>query len=262
MKKYILISAISLVVMFFTASPISALSPTPSVKPTSAKSPTPSLSGQDSQIEKIKDLVASRVAELKLVDRRGVVGTVKNSTNTQITLTNEKRTALMVDIDELTKFEGENSKSSFGISDIKTGDVLSIIGLYNKQNERLLARFVSIAGNIPQNIEGVIVDKNKIDYTLTIATTDGKEKIINVESSTKTSLYDNESTIKSGFTKIQIGERIIVVGFADKTNKDQINASRIIHFPSLQLSNGLKKGVDDFKNKQEATPTPTPTKGK
>lgn len=214
---------------------------TPTLSPTLS----PTESEQNSQIERIKDLVASKVAELKLVDKRGIVGTVKTSTNNQITLLINERQRL-ADIDELTKFESASSDKTFGISDVNPGDVLSLIGLYNKDSERLLARFVSLATAIPQNTEGVVVEKNKTDFTLTVMDGNGKRNVVNVETSTKTSSYDEDSTIRSGFSKVLPGERIIVVGFRDKTNENEINASRILHFPSLALSADQKKSKDLF----------------
>lgn len=218
-----------------------------------AVSPTPSPTPQDTQIEKIKDLVASRVAELKLVDKKGAVGKVKSASNSQITLINSRNLQVIVDIDELTKFDGASTKS-YGISDIKSGDTLSVIGLFNKQTEKLLARFVTPASNIPQNIEGVVTSKNAKDFSLTIGTVDGKKIVINIETSTKTALFEEGETIKSGFSKIKTSERVIVVGFFDKTSKDQINAARVIHFPSLALSNELKKALEA--GAENASPTP------
>lgn len=231
---------------------VSAQTPTKintTISPTNKLTPTPTNTIQDSQIEKIKDLVASRVAELKLVDKRGFLGYVKSSSNTQITLTKTSGEQLMVDIDELTKFDG-GSNESFGISDIENGDLLSIVGLYNKQTERMLARFTKITSSIPQNIEGVVTLKDISEFTLTIVTADGKERLVNVESSTKSTLYDGKDTIKSGFTKITAGQRIIIIGFQDKTNKEQINAARIIHFPDFPLSEELKKGLEKAKTKK------------
>ena len=245
---HFIIFIILIIIITVISRPIAAQTATPS--PT--LSPTP----QDTQIEKIKDLVASRVAELKLVDKRGLVGIVKSASNSQITLVNNRNLQIIVDIDELTKFDGESTKS-YGISDIKSGDTLSVIGLFNKQTERLLARFVTPALNIPQNIEGVVTAKSVKDFSIDIGTVDGKKIVINIETSTKTSFYEDGETLKSGFSKIKTSERVIVVGFFDKISKDQINAARVIHFPGLALSNELKKFMDEQKS-EELTPTPTP----
>lgn len=246
MKKFVLILLL-LCSIALTTNIVFAETPTPTddnTSPTSKPTPTSaSTTPKDTQIEKIKDLVASHVAELDLVDHRGLIGYVKSTTNTQITATDEKNLQIKVDIDELTKFNSPDDKSTFGISDIKASDLLSMVGLYNKQTEKLLARFVEVASNIPQNVEGVVLDKNTTDFKIDVATSDGKKAIVNVETSTKTSSYEDGATAKSGFSKIENGQRVIVVGFADKTEKDQINASRILVLPQMKLSDELKKAA-------------------
>lgn len=227
-----------------TVLPSYALTPTATPSATTKLTPTkkPTQIPEDTQIEKIKDLVASRVAELKLVDKRGILGYVKSTTSTQIILADLKNEELKVDVDELTKFESP-SKDTFGISDIKKGDLLSVVGLYNKQTNRILARFAEIASNVPQNIEGVVLSKDSAEFTLNISTNEGKKKTVNIETSTKSFIYEDGTTTKSGFSKILPGERVIIVGFADKTSTDQINAARIIHFPGMKLSEELKKAA-------------------
>ncbi len=247
MKKYLATGFLVIILSFFTVGKTGAVTPTPKPtdKPGVTVAPTarPDIS-QEAEVNKIKDLVASRVAELKLVDKRGIIGNVKSASNTEMTVTDYKGQEIQIDIDELTKFESDSTNATFGISDIKTGDTLSIIGLYNKESKRLLARFVSEAKNIPLNLEGGILSKDAANFTITIITSDGKKKAINIESSTKTSSYDKDGLTKSGFTKIDTGEFVIVVGFADPKIKDQINASRVIHFPTLSLSSIIKKFID------------------
>mgnify|MGYP001612693154 CR=1 FL=1 len=209
---------------------------------TATSSPTPKVTSEQKEIdtiEKIKDLITSRSAELNLVDSRGILGTVKRIKNSQIVIEDHKRDQRSIDIDELTKFV--SSKASFGISDIKEGDKISAIGRYNKDTKRLLARFIALAANVPVDIEGVVTSKNTREFSLSIADASGKPKTIDVGTSTKTNLWDGSSLTKSGFSKILVGERVVVVGFPDLKSKNTINASRIIHFTDLPLSENLKK---------------------
>ena len=228
---------------------------------TPTPSPTPEITSEEKQqdtIEKIKNLVASRAAELKLVDKRGILGVVKRSSSSQIVIEDHKRNQRIIDIDELTKFV--SSKASFGISDIKEGDKISIIGFYNKDTRRLRASFISLSASIPLDIEGVITSRNSREFTLTVVDTNGKTRTINIETSTKTNVWADNSFTKSGFSKILVGQRVLVIGFEDLKDKDTINASRIIHFVDLPLSGNLKK----YQSLEEETPistlSATPTK--
>ena len=236
--KRILILTVALIT--FLCIPIHSfaitITPTPKITPKA----TPQITSQESEVEKIKDLVASKVAQLKLVDKRAILGTVKSASNTQITLTGNG-TERIVDIDELTKFQTDDEDKSFGISDIKAGNMISVIGLYNKDTKRLLARFVELATNIPQNLDGVVAAIDLKEFTLVLITDSGSKKTISVESSTKTTSYEDGVSKKSGFSKIEVGQRLIAVGFADPKIKDQINASRIIQFVTLPPSDQMKK---------------------
>ena len=91
----------------------------------SAVTPTVTVSSSETQINQLKDRIASRVAELKLVQRRGIVGTANEISDTQITLTDVQNNTRFVDVDELTKFASPSAKGSFGISDIGKGNTSS-----------------------------------------------------------------------------------------------------------------------------------------
>lgn len=262
MKLFILLF---LTITFLTIAPNSyAQTTTLTPKPSGTTSPTSI--GDSTQIEKIKDLVASRVAELKLVEKRGILGTVTQTTSTQITLTDIHNKRRVVDIDEITKFASPSSKS-FGISDIKKGDMLGIVGLLNKGTDHILARFVNTVSNIPTLFDGVITEVDRRNFVVTAVNEKGEKVSIDIETSTKISSHTQaDDLIKSGFSKVQPGERIYASGFMDDTVKNQLNADRIIHFPELALSDDLKRLAETetvvatpTTSARSATLTPRPT---
>ncbi|HVZ66698.1 MAG TPA: hypothetical protein VG917_00380 [Patescibacteria group bacterium] len=258
MKKLSLFLSISILFLGFVNNAFAA---TPTPAPTTKVSPTkaPVVTQEENQIEKIKDLVASKVAELNLVDKRGLIGKVKTTSTTQVTITDDKNQERQIDIDELTKFESDDTKDdSFGISDIKSGDALSFVGLFNKETKRLLARFVSRAKNIPENIEGIVLAKDDKNYTFDLATEDGKKYTINVETSTKTSTIEDGDLTKAGYSKIEEQQRVMVVGFADPDKKGEINASRILILP-VPPSDEMKKQLTAS---DDEIPTSTGSAGK
>ena len=184
----------------------------------------------NSQIDTLKNKVASKVAELDLVERRGIVGIVTDVSGSELTLTDSSDNTRFVDVDELTKFSSD--EDSFGISDIKKGDGLGITGLYNKDSRRILARFVN-AKTFPQLISGVVFEINTDDFILKIMDEEGKEHRISIETITKSFSYVNDDLERSGFSKVKTGENAIVLGFQDPKNKDTITASKFIHFPNF-----------------------------
>ncbi|MEK7185795.1 MAG: hypothetical protein AAB675_00315, partial [Patescibacteria group bacterium] len=249
MKKIILSLSLCLSMSLFFAVSIYAANPT--AKPTAKVTPAPTSSVIEKQINSLTDKIASRVAQLKLVDRRGVIGQVTDASNTQITISDLSGNTLFIDVDEFTKFNSPASKASFGISDIKKGDKLGVLGLYNKDSRRLLARFVDEL-ELPVVLYGGISQIDDEEFNITITTDTGKEYSIDIESSTKTLSYDQEekALIKSGFSKLLAGQRIVVVGFTDLRNSKIFEASRIIILPNVPVNPKIKISAPD--------PSPTP----
>src|SRR3990167_7971143 len=91
-----------------------AVTPTPSPKPTS-ESVTQKLT---TEITDLKEKIASRVAQLKLVEKRGMVGSIKEISGTLITLEDANGKNRLVDVDEITKFSSPSAKESYGLSDL------------------------------------------------------------------------------------------------------------------------------------------------
>ena len=174
--------------------------------------PTPT---DSSLLEKVANEIASKTAQLNLVEKRGIIGTVTDSSSTQITLTDLNGNIRFVDVDELTKFSSPSS-NSYGISDITNGTLLGVLGLYNKQSQRILARDVNVESPFPTVIYGTVSDVDKTNYELTIAKENGQKVVVEIQDVTRTSSFSAGTLSKSGFSKTQTGETIVAIGFPDK----------------------------------------------
>ena len=200
-------------------------------------SPVPSDTSNQQALQQIDDLktrIASRVAQLKLVEKKGIIGTVTDATNTQITLSDTNGNIRFVDVDELTKFSNPNLKStaSFGISDISKDMKIGVLGLYNKQSRRILARQISVL-TLPNVLIGAVGSIDSKNFNFYLISEDNKKIFIDVETITKTYSYTSgDSLIAAGFSKIKVDLNLIVIGFPDKQNPEHIIASRILLFPS------------------------------
>lgn len=208
-------------------------------KSRAAVTPTPTTSVTqkvEEQINNLKDRIASRVAQMNLVEKRGFIGTVTDVSETQLTVNDLQNNPRIIDVDELTKFSSPDAKSSFGISDIAKGTTIGIIGLYNKDSRRLLARWVDVL-KLPTVLTGGILAIDKEGFTLTIATTNSQSTTIDVEDITKTTAYTKDGgVVRFGFSKLVTGQRVLVVGFPNAKNSNEIIASRIVVFPDLPVN--------------------------
>jgi hypothetical protein len=209
-----------------------AVSPTPT--PTSKISPTPTAKPSlVDEISNLKDRIASRVAQLNLVDKRGIIGVVEDTTSTQITLNDFANNTRYVDVDEITKFSSPSASASFGISDLTKGTLVSVLGLYNKESRRINARFVTV-DSFPTTITGQVISINTTDGTFLVASENNKQTTVDVQPVTKTSSYTKDGgTEKSGFSKMTVGQRVYVSGYQDKKDKLKLISTRIILFPDL-----------------------------
>lgn len=243
MKKTILfITILSLLIISSINSAI-ALSPTPTTgktKTTATSAPSAKPSNTDvldeklnEQVNQLREKIASRVAELNLVEKRGVIGTVTEVSGNKITMTDINGKTRYVDVDEITKFSSSSAKTSFGLSDLAKGTKIDVLGLYNKQSKRILARFINVSVN-PTVITGVISAIDKKNYTVTVVQEENKKHTVDIQSGSKIYIYSkDEGLVKYGFSKLIDGDRVLVSGYTDKKNPELIEASRLITFPEL-----------------------------
>ena len=179
------------------------------------------------QINELKDKIASRVAQLNLVEKRGVVGTVSESSDTRITLKTYTGEVKIIGVDEITKFSSPSAKGTFGISDVNPGSMISAIGLYNKQSKHVLARFVS-SYTLPIFFHGKISEIDNDEFTITVTSKDAKSVVVDIETTTKVNGLSNGKIARVGFTKLNTGDRIDIVGYSDKDDTNKISATYIL----------------------------------
>jgi hypothetical protein len=213
-----------------------ALTPTPTpveeISPTTAPKTTeePKSMGV---LKDLKDQIASRVAQLNLVEKKGIIGTIQAISGTQITVTDVNNQQRFIDVDELTKFSSPTIKTSFGLSDLSKGTVIDVLGLYNKQTKHTLARFITVV-TPPQFLQGEIASIDGTEFVITVISDKGTLTPVDVENITKTFLYSKDGGLqKAGFSKIEAGKQIVVIGFPDKKNPKRILASRVLVFPEV-----------------------------
>lgn len=239
MKRIIQILFIGLAISLTVVPSFAATSPSPSVTPIPSATPTPAggvnIDGLDKQLNNLKERIASRVAQLNLVDKRGIVGTVTDTSGTQITVTDILGNTIYIDVDELTQFNSSSGKQ-IGISDIAKGSTIGALGLYNKESKRILARFIDVM-TLPTLISGAITNIDKNNYAITVSTADKKDIIVEIDTITKTVVYAKDTGLtRSGFSKMQQSERVFIVGFPDSKDKTKIIASRIIRMPDVAVN--------------------------
>lgn len=196
------------------------------------------------QIDELKSKVASKVAELKLVEKRGFIGTVTDVAGTQITVLDINKNVRFVDVDEFTKFSSPDQTASFGISDIEKNSTIGVLGLYNKESRRTLARFVNVM-KLSQYVVGVVAEIDTKNFNLKVAT-ERTNVTVSVETVSRIYSADEEGKLlKSGFSDIETSQNIIVSGFFDPKLKNTVTAGRIIFFPGLPKNPQIEVKIEE-----------------
>lgn len=257
MKRIFIFISLFTIIYFLSSNEALAIS----VTPTKNSSTTPTIRASEPPnaniINELKDRIASRVAQLNLVERRGSIGNVTEISDTQITVNDPQDNTRFIDVDELTKFSSPSAKEAFGISDISKGSKIGVLGLFNKQSKRLLARFVDIL-ILPKSIHGFVSGVDRENFTLKVAQEKGEEILADIETTTKVKSYTKEGGLtKSGFSKIQENQRIILIGFTDTKDKNRIVASRILLFPEISGNQKMPLPKPSITHTEEITPTIT-----
>jgi hypothetical protein len=199
------------------------------------------------QVDQLKDKVASKVAQLNLVEKKGVIGKVTKVGANSFQLEDINGNLVNVTVDELTDYTSDEN-SSFNFSDVKKDEELWVLGLHNKDSGKILARFINETA-IPLFLRGVIIEKDTKNFTVTINSPDKTTYIVDIENITRTLSYDKNDIVEEGFTKIPTMVNAIVVGFENPKEKNRITAGRIITFPDSP------KDPDIELTKSEVEPT-------
>lgn len=259
MKKNIFILILLLLTFLLPVQAFAVVKVTPSVTDSPTSSPKTSII--DQQLNHLQQQIASRVAELNLVGKRGLIGIVTNTTASEITITDLQNNTRYIDVDELTKFSNPNVKGTFGMSDITKGTTIGALGLYNKDSKKLLARFVNVL-SLPTIINGRISSLDKKNFLVYIQTQDQKNIPADIVDLTKTYSYTQADGLKkSGFSKLQENQRITLVGFPNTKDKTHITASRIIYFPDIPPDPRIAAASPTVTPTASITDTITPSTG-
>lgn len=248
-----------LVILFLfssSANVFAATTPTPT-------KPQPSVTVKETldkkltdQINNLKEKIASRVSELNLVERRGMLGVITEVSGNKITLKDIYGNTRFVDVDEITKFSSSTNKT-FGLSDLTKGTRVSVLGLYNKQSKRILARFINTTID-PTVISGTLASIDEKNFQAVIIAPSGKQVKIDIQTTTKIFTVTADTTIeKTGFSKLQIGNRILVIGYPDKKDASLLVVSRLLAFPKLTKNPKIIISEPSPTLAKEDTPTPT-----
>ncbi|MBI4064860.1 hypothetical protein HY409_00615 [Candidatus Gottesmanbacteria bacterium] len=213
------------------ATTVFATESTPSALPSKEASD----SSRQKQIDNLKERLATKVAELRQTQKRAISGTVKNTSITTITIeTNTKDVKIERndDIQVYQMLKGKRTKLS--TDDVEKGDFIVVFGDYDTTLDILKAKVIFIQSLPLLRIWGSIKDIDKNNFTVTITTKEEREIVIDIEKSTKVTLWTKSQGVeKSGFSKLATFDVIHILGSAVPKKENRISAGRILSLGNL-----------------------------
>lgn len=252
--RFFMIIAMSLTL----AQRVFAATASPSGTPASTVKPTPD--SKQLQIESLKERLATKVAELRQTQAKAVFGTVKSrsvSTLVLETKTKDVKIELTDDIKVAQILKGSRTKLT--IEDVEKGDSVTIFGSYDSTLDLLKATYIFIQNKQPDRMSGVATDINRDDFTLTIRTAEERLIIIDIETTTRTVRWDGTAVVKSGYSKVAVGDTLHITGLAVPQKENRYSAIRILDLGNLSGTTPSPAVTPTAEASLSATLSPTPT---
>lgn len=218
---------------------------------------TPAEGVKQKQIEDLKERLATKVAELRNLQKRAIFGKVKSQTVSTMTIetpTNDIKIEITDTIKVIQLLKGTRTKLT--TNDVDNGDTVSVFGEYDTTLDVLKAKVIFIDNATPLLfVAGRVTKKDDDEFTLTIETVDSAPFTIDVERNTKTFSWSKEdgTITKSGFSKITIGDTVHIVGSGVPKEEKRISADRVLDIGNI----GPATTVSSITPSEEPETTPT-----
>ncbi len=233
MKAY----ALTLIALILATSVSAA---TPTATPSSTATPGPT-----SQINDLKERLATKVAELRQTQKKAIYGIIKAvtvSTFTVETKTNDLKIELTDDIAVFQTLRGKRTELT--TEDLAKDDIVTVFGNFDTGLDLLNARIAIIQSKPLTRISGVVTEIDREEFTVTLKSPDGKTSVVDIEKTTQALAFDPaKGLVKGGFSKMETGKTVHVVGTLSTKEDNRISAARVIDL-------GDQSG-------DQTTPTPT-----
>jgi hypothetical protein len=194
-------------------------------------------------IESLKERLATKVAQLQQIQKKAIVGTVKATSVSTITVETKTSDVKIELTDDIKVFQMINNKRTALTTDnIEKGDYVVVFGDYDATLDLLKAKVIVIQYPLPMRISGIISEIDKKEFTLTISTSEKQTYVVDIEKNTSMLARDPEKgVVKGGFSKLETGDVAHIVGTAQPKVENRISALRVL----------------DIGNVTGMTPTPT-----
>lgn len=207
-----------------------AQTPTPSSIPKIAQATA------SAQIEKLKIRLATKVAELRSIVKRAMYGTVKSVSLTSATVETKTKDIKIELTDDVSVSQVISGKRvSLDLEKLEVKDTVTVFGSYDETLDLLKAQYIFIESAVQTTrINGTVANVDPEEFSLTVITKENRSITIDIEKSTKTTIWTaSDGIMKGGFSKIKVGDTVHIVGSPVPKKENHISASRILDLGNI-----------------------------
>lgn len=187
------------------------------------------------EVQKLKDNLVSKVAQIQKKELRVIVGKVTEVAKTAIKVTGEDTTVYTVALDDVvTKYYSLKSgtKKDLEVGDIAKGNYVIVAGIV--AGTKVTANSIYVDTQVIVGT-GNVATIDKIDFSLVVNSYNRVRYTIDIESATKISLLDSKTLEleTAGFSKIKEGDAVhfVLTVTGDEKEKNRHSAQKLLIIP-------------------------------
>jgi len=228
--------------------------------PTATRGPVPAAT-ESAQMEDLKARLATKVAELRTVVKRAMSGTVKSVSVTSATIETKTKDIKIELTDDVTVTQVISGKrTNLTAENIEVRDNVTVFGTYDETLDLLKAAYIFIESSTqPTHIAGIVADVDSEAFVLTINTAEGRSLTVDIEKTTKTSVWTKETGIaKGGFSRIAVGDTVHVTATPIAKKENSYSGIRILDLGNITGAAGTPTNTVAPQASGSATPRATP----
>lgn len=238
------------------------------VSPTASASATPTAQDKKlTQMDDLKERLATKVAELRQSQKKAIYGTVKSITISTLTIETKTSDVKIELTDAIQVFQTlKNKRTELSIEDVDTGDTVVLFGDYDTSLDLMKTKVIVIQNPIPEKVYGRVTAVDTKEFTISVETAEKQTYVIDIERYTVVSAFTPSAGVaKSGFSKIETGATVFVSGTKNTKIDNRLSADRILNIGNMSGETPTPTEDPSQTASPSATPiiskkiTPTPT---
>lgn len=188
-----------------------------------------------SQIEDLKERLATKVAELRQSQKKAIWGTIKAVSVSTITIETKTSDVKIELTDTIKVFQTiKGKRTTLSTDNLEKGDYVVVFGDYDTGLDLLKAKVIVIQHPLPVRISGTVSAIDKKGFTVSLVSDQEKTYVVDIEKTTVMFAFDKDNgVVKGGFSKTELGDTVLTVGSLVPKIENRLSATRLLNIDNI-----------------------------